>query len=100
LIDSALYNEASIDGSEQEQPMNKLVLAVAAVILLSFLAAGIAAAVSAPGSAAVSANSSPSPASEVAAAGKQRLLITDDSIFSQFGFCDDNADAGDVSAAY
>jgi len=79
--------------------MNKLGLAVAVVMLLSVLAAGIAAAVSMPGGMEVSANASGSPATEVAAAGKQRLTITDDSIFSQFGFCDDNGDVGDVSPA-
>ena len=77
--------------------MNKLGLALAVVMKLSFLAASIAAAVSMRGGMEVSANASGSPETEVAAAGKQRLTITDDSIFSQPGFCDDNGDVGDVS---
>ena len=77
--------------------MKKLGLVVAAVMLLSVLAAGIATAMSMPGGMEASANASGSPAREGAAAGKQKLTITDDSIFSQFGFCDDNGDVGDVS---
>src|SRR5438128_8164450 len=77
FIDRALYNEASVDGSDKERTMNKLGLAVAVVMLLSVLAAGIAAAVSVPGGMEVSANASGSPATEVAAAGQQRLTITD-----------------------
>src|SRR5438552_10996801 len=95
FIDSALYNEASVDGFDKEPTMNNLGLAVAAVMLLSVLAARIAAAVSMPGGMEISANVSGSPATEVAASGKQRLTITDDSIFSQFGFCDDNGDVAD-----
>lgn len=79
--------------------MKKLGLMVAAVMLLSVLAAGIAAAVSMPEGLETSANASGSPATDPAAAGKQRLTITDDSIFGQFGFCEDNTDVGDDSSA-
>lgn len=77
--------------------MKKLGLVVAVLVLLSVLAVGIAAAASMPGSMEAGANVSGSPATDVAAAGKQRLTITDASIFGQFGFCGDNDDGSPVS---
>ena len=77
--------------------MKKLGLVVAVVMLLSVLAAGIAAAATMPGGMEAGANANGSPATDVAAAGQHRPAITDDSIFSQFGFCDDNADVSPAS---
>ena len=77
--------------------MKKLGLVVAVLMLLSVLAVGIAAAASMPGGREVNANGVGSPATVVAAAGKQRLTITDESIFGQFGFCGDNGDVSPVS---
>jgi hypothetical protein len=93
-----LYNEAKVDdGSEKERMMRKLGLVVAVVMLLSVLVASMAAAASMPGGMEASANASGSPATEVVAAGRQGRMITDDSIFAQFGFCDDNGDVSPVS---
>jgi hypothetical protein len=77
--------------------MKKLGLGVAVLVLLPVVAAGIAAAASLPGAMDAGANGSGSPATVVAAAGKQRLTITDDAIFGQFGFCGDNGDVLPVS---
>jgi hypothetical protein len=75
--------------------MRKLGLVVA--MLLSVLAASIAAAAAMPGRIEAGANASGSPATDVVAGDKQRLTITDDSIWAQFGFCDDNGDVSPVS---
>ena len=77
--------------------MRKLGLVVAVAMLLSVLAASIAAATAMPGQMEAGANASGSPPTDVVAAGKQRLTITDDSIFGQFGFCDDNGDVSPVA---
>jgi hypothetical protein len=77
--------------------MKKLGLVVAVLVLLSVLAVGIVAAASLPGGMEASTTGSGSPATVVAAAGKQRLTITDASIFAQFGFCGDNGDVSPVS---
>jgi hypothetical protein len=77
--------------------MRKLGLVVAVAMLLSVLAASIAAATALPGRIEASANAIGSPPTDVVAAGRQRLTITDDSIWGQFGFCDDNGDVSPVS---
>ena len=78
--------------------MKKLGLVAAGAIFLTVLAASIATAAAMPDQIVAAANANGSPAPDVAAASQQRPMITDDSIFSQFGYCDDNADTS--PAAY
>jgi len=77
--------------------MRKLRLVAAVAMLLSVLAASIAVAGAMPGRIEAAANTSGSPATEVVAASEQRPKITDESVFSQFGFCDDNGDVSPVA---
>ena len=76
--------------------MKRVALVVAVVMLFSILAASIAVAATLPGGLEARANVSGSPAPD--AAVQQRPKITDDSMWNQFGFCDDKGD--ESPAAY
>ena len=78
--------------------MRKLGLVAAVAMLLSILVASIVAVGLIPERIEAAANTNGAPAADRVTASEQRPKITDESIFSQFGFCDDNADAS--PAAY
>jgi hypothetical protein len=76
--------------------MKKLGFMLAAVLLLSILAAGIAAAATQPGAWEVSANASVAQ-SEAVAAGKGAMATESHSTFGQHGFCDQDDYAAPAS---